>query len=229
VAQQPRGTQLSGMDVPHADPSPLVEVCSTLDRMVTRLENVASRFEHLALAPSSNAPSPLRSITHPEELIPLIEARRDALRPQRVNILFISGPAYERPVSHFYLANSHLFRAIRKAFEYAEGRRMPNHEEFLKLFRERGCWSIEVPTEPKRGRGRPRGGIPRPGVDYVSEILVRERPRHIVAVRQRLEPTINLACLQANIPRDRLYVAPSVSVLTQREFARALSRMLASR
>ena len=48
--------------------------------------------------------------------------------------------------SHFYLANSNLFRGVRQAFVEVYGARTPEGEAFLRFFQEHGYWLVDRPS-----------------------------------------------------------------------------------
>ena len=73
---------------------------------------------------------------------------RERFRPAVVRMLFV-GESSPAGGTHFYLANSNLFRATQAAFVAALGAdAVPDGASFLPWFRDRGCWLVDIAGAP---------------------------------------------------------------------------------
>jgi len=159
---------------------------SQLGSVVERLEAVAVRLERLLS--DSGRLNDLANIS--TELPADVEARRRALRPAHVRVLFVTTPIFPDDATNFYLADSHLYRCIRGAFIRALGPNVPQGEDFLWFFRDHGCWLYHAVPEPARGPGRPRSEWVRGAVLALAEVLDSSNPDYVVGLKARLRPRI---------------------------------------
>ncbi len=192
-----------------------------LSSAVERLEAVADRLEHLLAGQGRiDNREPLSA-----ELPADVEARRQALRPAHVRILFITTAIFPDDTTNFYLADSHLYRCIRGAFIRALGPSVPQGEDFLRFFAEQGCWLYHVVPEPTRRPGRPRNEWVRGAVLALAEVLNVSSADSIVGLKARLRPRIVEAAERVR-QQDRVSMVATPRSLWEPHFVAKLRRML---
>lgn len=126
-----------------------------------------------------------------------IAGLREQFRPDRVTWLFVgeSSPAGR---THFYRANSNLFRATQEAFAQALGDQVPTGPAFLHDFRDRGCWLVDLADRPvNRLPGRPRKDAVDAGVDALVRLIAEVRPQRIVTVKASITSAVRTAAAAA--------------------------------
>jgi len=138
-----------------------------------------------------------------------IDDLRERYRPSRTRVLFVgeSSPAQE---THFYRANSNLYRATRAAFAAAYGEdRVPGGEGFLRYFRDRGCWLVDLADRPINRLPPPerRQSVER-GVQRLADLIRQERPQAIVAVKRDIATAVERAASLADAEATLLVVLP---------------------
>lgn len=202
--------------VDHAEPD-LSELVHHLEDLGVRLEGAIARLEGLV---------PEVLARNGPELPADIEARRAALRPPVVRLLFVTEPIFPDDPTNFYLANSHLYRSVRGAYVRALGPEIPVGEEFLRFFRGTGAWLVHMPPEARRGRGRPSKATTRKRVSYLTEILRAANPERVIGVKARLSATICAAAQQAGLATDRIEVFPTPRALWTPRFVADLRTAL---
>jgi hypothetical protein len=138
-----------------------------------------------------------------------IEQLRRKYRPEVVRLLLV-GESSPAGGTHFYLANSNLFRGIRDAFELVFGRAAtPNGDEFLDLFSERGCWLIDLADRPvDQLATAPRQRYVQSGIQRVSGLIAETNPPHLVAVKKGIAGAVHKAASAAGYSRDDISVLP---------------------
>ncbi|MBF8290850.1 MAG: hypothetical protein HW391_1818 [Chloroflexi bacterium] len=73
---------------------------------------------------------------------------RSRYRPAGVRVLFV-GESAPAGGTHFYLANSNLFRATREAFGLGlDLPSPPDGSAFLEWFQGLGCWLVDIAERP---------------------------------------------------------------------------------
>ena len=113
-----------------------------------------------------------------------------AFRPKRVVTLFV-GESSPAQGTHFYKANSNLFRAVQAAFAGAFGEPVPTGEAFLRYFARKGCWLVDLADQPVNElaaadrRAAVSAGIPR-----LAELIDATKPRAIVVVKADIGPAV---------------------------------------
>ncbi len=126
-----------------------------------------------------------------------IDALRDQFRPDRVRWLFI-GESSPAGGTHFYRANSNLFRATQEAFAAAVGSVVPSGPAFLHFFRERGCWLIDLADRPvNRLLDEARRDTVGAGRDRLARLVVETRPEQIVVVKASIAADVRDAARSA--------------------------------
>jgi predicted transcriptional regulator len=123
---------------------------------------------------------------------------RDQFKPTKVRTLFV-GESSPASGTHFYRANSNLFRATREAFALAFGDSVPDGPAFLHDFRDRGCWLVDLADRPvNRLPGRPRKDAVDAGVERLSALISDAKPNRIVAVKATIAATVQQAADRAH-------------------------------
>jgi hypothetical protein len=126
------------------------------------------------------------------------------------------------------LGNSYLFRSIRGAFVALFGSSVPNDEDFLPFFRDRGCWLLHLPPDLRRRRGRPSKKKAPPDVAYLVSAIKDAHPQFIVGTREPIRRPLSDAVDMLGIPADRLLCARMPRELRTANFANRLGRWLSS-
>lgn len=124
----------------------------------------------------------------------------DAYRPRRVKVLFV-GESSPAQGTHFYSANSNLFRATRAAFAEALGSDVvASGEPFLRYFATKGCWLVDLADrpvnqiDPKERRQVVDAGIPR-----LAELIRELKPKHIVVIKKDIATAVEQAIELAGV------------------------------
>lgn len=127
-----------------------------------------------------------------------IGALREQFRPDRVRTLFV-GESSPAGGTHFYRADSNLFRATREAFAAAMGEdTVPAGPAFLHFFRDQGCWLVDLAERPvNRMRGRPRKDAVDQGVQQLAGLIAATHPERIVAVKASIASAVRKAASAA--------------------------------
>jgi hypothetical protein len=124
------------------------------------------------------------------------ERLRQSFRPSRIRLLFIgeSPPASGR---FFYSANSGLYRAMRAAFQIADSN--VDDENFLTVFRSRGCYLADLSSEPVDHLDAPlRRAMRKNGEKLLAREIARLQPETIAPVLRSIVRNVENAAAQAN-------------------------------
>jgi len=107
-----------------------------------------------------------------------------AFKPRRVQTLFV-GESSPAQGTHFYRADSNLFRAIRAAFAAAFGEAaVGDGEAFLRSFKASGCWLVDLAAEPvNRMDAAQRRAAVAAGIPTLAEAIAATRPQQIVVIK----------------------------------------------
>ncbi|HWH23940.1 MAG TPA: UPF0175 family protein, partial [Candidatus Limnocylindria bacterium] len=110
-----------------------------------------------------------------------IASLREEFRPAQVKTLFV-GESSPAGGTHFYRANSNLFRATRAAFAEAFGEdRVPDGPRFLHWFREQGCWLVGLADRPvNQLAGGERDAAVTEGIGRLADLIRETRPQSVV-------------------------------------------------
>ena len=134
-----------------------------------------------------------------------IDELRDAYRPRRVKALFV-GESSPAQGTHFYRANSNLFRATQAAFAETIGSdAVPAGEAFLRLFARSGCWLVDLADRPvnrmdaKERRQAVEAGIPR-----LAELIAEVRPKHVVVIKSDITKAVEQAIELSGVKRPAM-------------------------
>jgi hypothetical protein len=119
---------------------------------------------------------------------------RDRHRPKRVTTLFV-GESSPAQGTHFYRANSNLYRATQAAFASAWGdSAVPSGEAFLRFFCGKGCWLVDLADRPvnqladSERRTAVAAGIPR-----LAELIRETKPKQLVVIKKDIAPLVDRA------------------------------------
>jgi hypothetical protein len=117
------------------------------------------------------------------------EEIRQRYQPEKVQILFITEAIQPGKV-FFYRKNSNVFRAVKEAFAQVFGE-FTDDEEFLKLFKETGCYVDYLCSDlinglPAEVRQKARTA----GVKPLSERLALLQPQVVITVMKVLEKEV---------------------------------------
>jgi hypothetical protein len=132
-----------------------------------------------------------------------VDRLRQRYRPKTVRALFV-GESSPAGGTHFYQANSHLYRAVRsgvgQAFEVADP---PEGEAFLDWFRELGFWLVDLADRPvDRMAAAERRRQVGAGVTRLATTIAESRPWRVIAVKSDLDPHIRAAVRAAGVDVD---------------------------
>jgi predicted transcriptional regulator len=140
---------------------------------------------------------------------PGIDELRERYRPGNTRLLFV-GESSPAQGTHFYRANSNLYRATRMAFAAAFGEDdVPEAEAFLRYFQERGCWLVDLADTPVNRLPAPerREAVER-GVGRLADLVRREQPEAIVVVKRNAADAVGRAASLAGADATPLVVLP---------------------
>jgi hypothetical protein len=119
---------------------------------------------------------------------------RDQYRPKRVVTLFV-GESSPAQGTHFYRADSNLYRATQAAFAAALGESVvPTGVAFLKFFASKGCWLVDLAEGPVNNLPATErklavdAGIPR-----LAELIAETRPKHLVVIKSDIAKPVQQA------------------------------------
>ena len=130
---------------------------------------------------------------------PGIDELRERYRPRQVKTLFV-GESSPAQGTHFYRADSNLFRATRSAFADALGQdAVPDGEAFLRFFRDQGCLLVDLASEPVN---RERG------VKRLAKTMRDAKPAQMVAVKKDIESAVRRAMALAEADMVPLLILP---------------------
>jgi len=156
---------------------------------------------------------------------PRIARLRRRYKPGRVTTLLV-GESAPAGGTHYYLANSDLFAAIRKAVGNRMENEPPQGAEFLRFAADLGIWLVDLATEPVNHLPRrERTILVRAGIGRVANIIRRSRPNRVVAVKMSLRGNV-----QEEVNRSghdvRLFVVPFPGSGWQNVFVDELTQIL---
>jgi len=134
-----------------------------------------------------------------------IAAIRDQFRPDKVTTLFV-GESSPAGGTHFYRANSNLFRATRAAFVAAFGEEtVPDGARFLHYFRDQGCWLVDLADRPvNRLAPASRRQSVAGGAGRLAELIEQTQPARLVVVKASIGRTVREAAREAGYEREIL-------------------------
>jgi hypothetical protein len=130
-------------------------------------------------------------------------------RPSACRLLFV-GESSPAGGTHFYQADSNLYRATREAF----GRglsvaRVPEGDAFLAWFRDLGCWLIDLADRPVNDLAEgDRSAAVGAGIPRLAVTLRQLRPERVVVVLRQVAPAVRSAAAQAGFDEHAIDVLP---------------------
>lgn len=133
-----------------------------------------------------------------------IDELRVAYRPRRIKALFV-GESSPAQGTHFYRANSNLYRAMQAAFAAAAGSdAVASGEAFLRHFATRGCWLVDLADRPVNQMGpKERKQTVDAGIPVLAELLRETKPKQVVIIKRDIagavEQAIELAGVKAPV------------------------------
>lgn len=182
--------------IPHdVDP----EMFGRIDAMVAgRRGQMAVREESVGYAaePQGDAPGPRPD---PASGIDVLRAQ---FRPDRVRWLFV-GESSPAGGTHFYRANSNLFRATQEAFAQALGSEVPAGPSFLHFFHQKEAWLVDLADRPvNRMEDRSRKEAVRAGVERLARVIAETRPERIFVVKASIVGAVRQAASGAGFDAE---------------------------
>jgi predicted HTH domain antitoxin len=119
---------------------------------------------------------------------------RARYKPALVRTLFV-GESSPAQGTHFYRANSNLYRATRDAYADALGEdAVPSGEAFLRFFRDEGGWLVDLADKPvNRLSDSDRREAVEAGVPRLAEVIRSEHPVQIVVVKRDIADAVRRA------------------------------------
>ncbi len=162
-------------------------------------------------SPRPSSPSGARSrpcATTPSEATSIADLR-ERYRPSTTRILFV-GESSPAGGTHFYQADSHLYRATREAFGLGLSiARPPEGAAFLSWFRDLGCWLVDLADRPaNRSAPTERAGAVDAGVPALARTLRELRPERVLVVLRRIAPAVRAAAREADFDEQAIDVLP---------------------
>jgi hypothetical protein len=144
-----------------------------------------------------------------------------------VRLLFV-GESPPSGGTFFYRGDSMLARCTREAFKRVYGE-PGNMQQFLKAFRDRGCYLVDLSAEPVDGLEKPsRRRARRAGVAQLAEALRDLRPAQVVAVMKAIEPQVREAVVAADLAARAVTSLPFPAFGHQQEYIEGLATLLSS-
>ncbi len=175
---------------------------------------------------SVNEPAP-RNAAKQTDAESGVESLRAQFRPQTVRWLFV-GESSPAGGTHFYRANSNLFRAMREAFVRAFGADVPSGPAFLHYFRERGAWLVDLADRPvNRLEDRERASAIGSGVDQLVSLITTVRPERIFVVKKSIAAEV-LKAAEAAGHEGEVVALPFPLRQWREKFIQALATALAA-
>jgi hypothetical protein len=112
-----------------------------------------------------------------------ISIRRRQYRPGRVDLLLV-GESAPAGGTHYYLANSRLFGAVREAFVRVYGVNVPDGKDFLSFAQDHGLWLVDLAAKPvNRLSGSARSRPVAMGSKRVGRQIRETDPAFVVAIK----------------------------------------------
>lgn len=130
-------------------------------------------------------------------------------RPSASRLLFV-GESSPAGGTHFYRADSQLYRATRDAFGLGLSvAGPPEGAAFLSWFQELGCWLVDLAGRPvDRLAATERSSAVRAGIPGLTLILRELRPGRVLVVLRRIAPAVRAAAREAGFDEHAIDVLP---------------------
>ena len=110
-----------------------------------------------------------------------IEKVRNYFKPEKLRILFV-GESPPR-INFFYQRKGPLYKATKKAFFAVFG----TQEDFLKFFKDKGCWLEDLLKERGEKVTNSKSKEIEEGIERISKIIRDEKPETVIIVIKRIE------------------------------------------
>jgi hypothetical protein len=156
-----------------------------------------------------------------------VETIRVRYRPEHVSVLFV-GESPPAGGTFFYNGDSNLVRYTCEAFAEAPG--TPRDvQSFPSVFRDRGCYLIDLCLAPVNGLTRSERRRARiAGVQQLADEMRQLRPAAVVVVMKAIEKHVVCALAQAGMSHIPVYALPFPAFGQQRKYVCELSALLPS-
>ena len=168
--------RIGDAQIPHPmDPGELDQLRTDIG---ARQPRVAERRAVYGSAPAADADSGVAEL-------------RERFRPGTVRVLLV-GESSPASGTHFYRANSNLYRATRAAFAKAFGEdAVPRGDAFLRYFQDEGYWLVDLADQPVNqlpdAERRQAVGA---GVQALAETVRQSEPAHVVTVKRDIAGSV---------------------------------------
>lgn len=138
-----------------------------------------------------------------------IDDLRTRYKPAHVETLFV-GESSPAQGTHFYRANSNLYRATRTAYAEALGEdAVPSGEAFLQFFADYGAWLVDLADRPvNRLSKTERWATVEAGIPRLAKLLRSERPKRVVVVKRDIQDQVRRALDMAGLAHVALLALP---------------------
>lgn len=138
-----------------------------------------------------------------------ISALRVRFRPSSVRLLFV-GESSPAGGTHFYQADSILYRATREAFGLGlHVSNPPDGTAFLDWFRDLGCWLVDLADRPiNREEAGPRARAVEAGIPALTELIRATQPARILVVLRSIAAAVRKAATAAGVDVGSIDVLP---------------------
>jgi hypothetical protein len=136
-------------------------------------------------------------------------ALRTRYRPSVTRMLFV-GESSPAGGTHFYQADSNLYRATREAFGVGLSvADPPEGEAFLAWFQELGCWLVDLADRPvNRSTESERTHAADAGVPELAQTIREMHPARVLVLLRRIAPAVRRAARVAGFDDRAIDVLP---------------------
>jgi hypothetical protein len=152
-----------------------------------------------------------------------VDELRAAYRPRRVTTLFV-GESSPAQGTHFYRANSNLYRAVQAGFAVALGVGVGSGEAFLRTFAKAGCWLVDLADRPvNRLDAKERRQAVDEGIPRLAELIAETKPKHVVVIKGDIAKAVAEAIEMAGVRKPTLLALRYPLRQYRSEFVRQLA------
>jgi len=154
-----------------------------------------------------------------------IRRLRADYRPEVVRVLLV-GESAPAGGTHYYLANSILFSAVRQAFTLVYGARTPLGEEFLGLARDAGVWLVDLAAEPVNHMApTDRRRLVKAGARRVTRQIRETSPQFVVAIKATIAGAV-AECVERSGSTAELVALPFPAMQGRWRFVEGLATVI---
>jgi len=138
-----------------------------------------------------------------------IAALRARYRPSATRVLFV-GESSPAGGTHFYRADSNLYRATREAFGVGLSvADPPEREAFLAWFQELGCCLVDLADHPvDRSAAAERTRAVDAGIPALARTIREVQPARVIVVLRRIAPAVRRAARDVEFDDRAIDVLP---------------------